>query len=166
MCFVQLEHMNEDQEKNKEWENFWWPVDEDMFTYVMKGRIEELIEEKLSQEFPSEVGTRENEDSDSNQEMPSETEDTDDDSEPNNESVNNYMGSTNMAMNLEAAMKPAEEEDLWIGDSGASSHMRGSEEHVFNKKLMSGRMRTANGAHKKFCVKETSMLMSSPRMAM
>ena len=26
-----------------------------MFTYVMKGGIEELIEEKLNQEFPSEV---------------------------------------------------------------------------------------------------------------
>ena len=29
-------------------------------------------------------------------------------------------------------MKIAEEQDLWIGDSGASSHMMGSEEHVFN----------------------------------
>ena len=29
-------------------------------------------------------------------------------------------------------MKIAEEEDLWIRDSGASSHMMGSEEHVFN----------------------------------
>ena len=42
-----------------------------------------------------------------------------------------------MATNLETAMKPAEEEDLWIGDSGASSHMIGSEEHVLNKKLIS-----------------------------
>ena len=54
-----------------------------------------------------------------------------------------------MAMNLESATKLAEEEDLWIGDSGASSHMMGSEEHVFNKKLISGSMRTANGAHMK-----------------
>ena len=54
-----------------------------------------------------------------------------------------------MAMNLESAMKLAEEEDLWIGDSGASSHMMGSEEHVFNKELISGSMRTANGAHMK-----------------
>ena len=46
-------------------------------------------------------------------------------------------------------MKLAEEEDLWIGDSGASSHMLGSEEHVFNKKLISGSMRTANSAHMK-----------------
>ena len=38
-----------------------------------------------------------------------------------------------MAMNLESAMKIAEEEDLWIGLSGASSHMMGSEEDVFNK---------------------------------
>ena len=51
--------------------------------------------------------------------MTSETEETDDDSEPNNENVNNYLGSANMAMNLESAMKIAEEEDLWIGDSGA-----------------------------------------------
>ena len=46
-------------------------------------------------------------------------------------------------------MKLAEEEDLWIGDSGASSHMMGSEEHVFNKKLISGSARTANHAHMK-----------------
>ena len=71
-----------------------------------------------------------------------------------------------MAMNLETAMKIAEEEDLWIGDSGASSHMMGSEEHVFNKILITGSVRTANGAHMKCCVKETSMLMSSPRMVM
>ena len=141
--------MDEGQEKNKEWENFWWTVDEDMFTYVMKGRIEELIEEKLNQEFLSEVETRENEVSDSDEEMTSETEDTDDDSEPNHESVNNYLDSENMAMNRESALKLAEEEDLWIGDSGASSHMMGSEEYVFNEKLISGSMRTANGAHMK-----------------
>ena len=80
-----------------------------------------------------------------NEEMTSETEETDDDSEPNNEIVNNYLDSANMAMNL----KIAEEEDLWVGDSGASSHMMGSEEHVFNKKLITGSVRTANGAHKK-----------------
>ena len=92
--------MDEGQEKNKEWENFWWTVEEDMFTYVMKGRIEELIEQKLNQEFPSEVETRQNEDSDSDEEMTSATEDTDGDSEPNNERVNNYLESANMAMNF------------------------------------------------------------------
>ena len=60
--FDDLEHMEEGQEKNKEWVNYWWTVDEDMFTYVMKSRIEELIEEKLNQEFLSEVETRENQD--------------------------------------------------------------------------------------------------------
>ena len=54
-----------------------------------------------------------------------------------------------MVTNLETALKIAEEEDLWIGDSGASSHMMGSEEHVFNKKLITGSVRTANGAHMK-----------------
>ena len=53
--FDHIEHMEECQEKNKEWENFWWTVDEDMFTYVMKSKIEELIEEKLNQEFPEEI---------------------------------------------------------------------------------------------------------------
>ena len=51
MWFDHIEHMEEDQEKNKEWENFWWTVDEDMFTYVMKSRIEELIE-KIEQRIP------------------------------------------------------------------------------------------------------------------
>ena len=120
-----------------------------MFTSVMKRRTEELIEEKLNQEFPSEVETRDNQDFESDEEMTLETEETDDDSEPNNENVNNYLDSANMAMNLELAMKLAEEEDLWIGDSGASSHMMGSEEHEFNKKLISGSVRTANCAHMK-----------------
>ena len=103
----------------------------------------------MNQEFPQEVETRDSQDFESDEEMTSETEETDDDSEPNNENVNNYLDSANMAMNLESAMKLAEEEDLWIGDSGASSHILGSEEHVFNKKLISGSMRTANGAHPK-----------------
>ena len=119
MWFDHIEHMEEGHEKNREWENFWWTVDEDMFTYVMKSRIEELIEEKLNQEFPEEVQARDNQDFESDEEMTSETEETDDDSEPNNENVNNYLDSANMATNLESAMKIAEEEDLWIGDSGA-----------------------------------------------
>ena len=121
MWFDHVEHMEEGQEQNKEWDNFWWTVDEDMFTYVMKTKIEELIDEKLNQEFPEEVEIRENQDYDSEEEMTSETEETDDDeSETNNANVNNYLDSANMAMNLETAMKIAEEEDLWIGDSGAS----------------------------------------------
>ena len=79
--------------------------------------------------------------------MTSETDD--DESETNNANVNNYLDSANMATSLETAMKIVEEEDLWIGDSGASSHMMGSEEHVFNKKLITGSVRIANGAHMK-----------------
>ena len=120
-----------------------------MLTYVMKSRIEELIQEKLNPEFPEEAETRGNQDFESDEEMISETEETDDDSEPNNESVNSYLNSANMATNLASAMKITEEEELLIGDSGASRHMMGSEEHILNKKLISGSMRTANGAHMK-----------------
>ena len=155
MWFDHIEHMEDGQEKNKEWENCWWTVDEDMFTYVMKSRIEELIEEKLNQEFPEEVETRENQDFERDEEMSSEKEETDDDdSESNNENVNNNLDSANMAMNLEPAMKIAEEEDLWIGDSGASSHIMGNEEHLYNKKLISGSMKTENGAHMKMLCEE------------
>ena len=122
-----------------------WTVDEDMFTYVMKSKIEELIDEKLNQEFPEEVEIREKQDYYSEEEMISEEETDDDESETNKTNVNNYLDSANMSMNLETAMKIAEEEDLWIGDSGASSHMMRTEEDVFNKKLISGSMRTANG---------------------
>ena len=125
MWFDHLEHLDEGQEKNNEWENFWWTVDEDMFTYMMKIRIEELIEEKLNQEFPSEVETRDNQDFESDEEMTSETDETDNDSEPNNENVNNYSDSANMATNLVSAIMLAEEEDLWIGESGASIHYKG-----------------------------------------
>ena len=150
MWFDHVEHMEEGQQQNKEWKNFWWTVDEDMFTYVMKSKIEELIDEKLNQEFPEEVEIRENQHYDSEEEMTSETEQTDnDESETNNANVNNYLDSVNMATNLETALKIAEEEDLWIGDSGASNHMMGNEEHVFNKKVISGSMRRANGAHMK-----------------
>ena len=54
-----------------------------------------------------------------------------------------------MATNLEAAMKLAEEKQLWIGDSEASNHMMGSEEHMFNKKLIYGSVSTVNGAQMK-----------------
>ena len=47
MWFDHVEHMEDIQEKNKEWEKFWWTVDEDRFSYVMKSKIEELIEENL-----------------------------------------------------------------------------------------------------------------------
>ena len=104
---------------------------------MMKTKIEELIDEKLNQEFPEEVEIRENQDYDSEEEMTSETEETDDESEPNNANVNNYLDTADMVMNLETAMKIAEEEDLWIGDSGVSSHMMGSEEHVFNHDIQS-----------------------------
>ena len=70
MWFDHVEHMEEGPEQNKEWENFWWTVDEDMFTYVM-------IEEKLNQEFTEEVEIREDPDYDSEKEVTSETEDTD-----------------------------------------------------------------------------------------
>ena len=77
----------------------------------------------MNQEFPEEVEIRENQDYDSEEEMTSETEETDDELETNNTNVNNYLDSANMATNLETAMKIAEEEDLWIGDSRASSHI-------------------------------------------
>ena len=82
MWFDHIEHREEGQEKNKKWENFWWTVDEDMFTYVVKSRIEEMIEENLNQEFQAEIETRDNQDFESEEEMTSETEETDDDSEP------------------------------------------------------------------------------------
>ena len=34
--FDHVEHIKEGQEQNKEWENFWSTVDDDMFTYVIK----------------------------------------------------------------------------------------------------------------------------------
>ena len=63
-------------------------------------------------------------------------------------------------------MKLAEEEDLWIGDSGASSHMVGIEEHVFNKKLISGSVSTANGAHMKMLREGDINVDVIPRMVM
>ena len=38
MWFDHVEHMEEGQEQNKEWENFGLTVDEDMFTYVIKSK--------------------------------------------------------------------------------------------------------------------------------
>ena len=37
------------------------------------------------------------------------------------------------------------DEDLWIGDNGASSHLIESEKDVFNKKMIEGSINTANG---------------------
>ena len=47
---------------------------------------------------------------------------------------------------IETAFKMMDEvdEDLWIGDSGASSHLIGSENDVFNKKMIKRSVNTAN----------------------
>ena len=45
-----------------------------MFTYVMKTKIEELMDEKLNQEFPEEVEIRENQVYDREEDVTSETE--------------------------------------------------------------------------------------------
>ena len=91
MCFDHVEHMEEGPEQNKVWEKFWWTVDDDMFTYVLKTKIEELIDEEMNQEFTEVVEIRENQDYDSEEEETSETEETDDDeSETNNANVYNY----------------------------------------------------------------------------
>ena len=37
------------------------------------------------------------------------------------------------------------DEDLWIGDSGASSQLIQSEKDVFDKKMIEGSVNTANG---------------------
>ena len=37
------------------------------------------------------------------------------------------------------------DEDLWIGDRGASSHSIGSEKGDFDKKMIKGSVNTANG---------------------
>ena len=39
MWFDHIEYMEETHEKNKEWENSWWTVDEDMFIYVRKAEL-------------------------------------------------------------------------------------------------------------------------------
>ena len=46
-------------------------------------------------------------------------------------------------------MNHAQEEELWIGDSGVSSNIMGSEEDLLNKIVIYGSVRTANGAHVK-----------------
>ena len=48
---------------------------------------------------------------------------------------------------IEAAFKKMDEvdEDLWIGDSGASSHLIGLENGVFDKKMIKGSVNTAYG---------------------
>ena len=37
------------------------------------------------------------------------------------------------------------DEDLWIGDSGASIHLIGSDKDVLDKKMIEGSVNTANG---------------------
>ena len=48
---------------------------------------------------------------------------------------------------IETAFKMMDkvDEDLWIGDSGASSHLIRSKENVFNKKMIEGTVNIENG---------------------
>ena len=38
------------------------------------------------------------------------------------------------------------DDDMWIGDSGASSHLLGTDKRVYNKKRMTGHVNAANGS--------------------
>ena len=99
---------------------------------------DELQEENASCEEDDELGEEENEnkDIDNNE----------------NEKSNSYSSAlTTMDWGLRS--HPDYQEDYWIGDSGASSHMVGEDTDLFAKGPIQGNISTANGTSMPRCAK-------------
>ena len=145
-----------DQKKaEKQKREFWDSLKRDDFTLTLGDEVEELIEEKLEKEFPEDdvvfdldrIQARMNGDSNDGDE----TDETEEESLDKESKDQNYFPSQEsanaMLMANEWACSSGETQDeLWIGDSGASSHLIGDESILYNKKPIKGSVSTASGA--------------------
>ena len=150
--FDTIESKEEGPKREEELKRFWWAFENDNFTLIYGQEMDAVVDRKLSAEEAEravrqaqEVEIAEEEDL-SEEEESSEEEDhhKEDIEEDKTNRLNRDPYPTAFAI-IETAFKMMDkvDEDLWIGDSGASSHLIGSEKDVFDKKMIEGSINTA-----------------------
>ena len=126
----------------------------DNFTLMYGQEVDALADQKISAEEASkavreaqEVEIEEEEDL-SEEEESSEEEDhhmEDIAEEKTNHPKRGPYSTASTKIKTAFKMMDEVDEDLWIGDSGVSSHLIGSEKGVYDKKMNKGSVNTANG---------------------
>ena len=132
---------------------FWWAFDNDNFTLMYGQEMNALIDCKISlQEAEGavrqaqQVEIQEEEDlSEEEESSEEEVHHKEDIEEDKTNKLNRDPNPTAFAI-IETTFNMMDEvdEDLWIGDSGASTHLIGSEKDVFDKKMIKVSVNTAN----------------------
>ena len=152
----------EGPEREEELRRFWWVFENDNFTLRYGQEMNAMIDQKISAEEAEravrqaqQVEIEEEEDLSKKEESCEEEghhkKDIEEDktNKPNRDTYPTTFAIVERTFN----MMDKVDEDLWIGDSGASSHLIGSEKDVFDKKMIEGSVNTANSEKMKKGVK-------------
>ena len=150
--FEAFDKEEEGPEREEEMRRFWWAFDNDNFTLMYGQEMNALINCKISMEEAEravrqaqrvEIEEEEDlsEEEESSEEEVHQKEDIEEDktNRPNRDPYPTAFAIIETTFN----MMDEVDEDLWNGDSGASSHLIGSEKDVFDKKMIEGSVNTA-----------------------
>ena len=156
--FNAIDTKEEGNTKEEEMKMYWWSINSDNFTLMYSQEMDTLADQKISaEEAERAVGEAQEVEIEEERDL-SEEEESSEEEEHHKEDIaedktNNLKRgsySTTFAIIKTAfEMMDKVNEDLCIGDSGASSHLIGSENGVFNKKMIEGSVNTANGEQMK-----------------
>ena len=152
--FNLIDKMPDGEEKEKERAMFWWSLEEDCFMRVFGHEMRVYLEIMSIATYPEEVifkkeessydelqdsssSSEEEEENQEEEEGPQEEEKPETAKIEDNESSNSYSSAlTTMDWGLRS--HPKYQEDYWIRDSGALSHMVGEDKDLCAKKTNSG----------------------------
>ena len=127
------------EERSKEEKKFWWTIKEDCFTQIYGDEMMDYLEGMVMDIYPDQVeikteessGNEEEEDGSGNEEEEEELQEEDLDKK-NKEKSNSYSSAlTTMDWGLRSHADY--QEDYWIGDSAASSHMVGDDKGLLQR---------------------------------
>ena len=148
--------MPDGEEKDQEDAKFWWSLETDCVTRVFGDEMKVYLEMMTMSVYPDQVVIKKEESSgdELQEDSPSSEEEEEEETEEEgkeeipkideNESSTSYSRAlTTMDWGLRSP--PEYQEDYWIGNSGASSHMVGEDKDLFTKTPIQGKVNAANG---------------------
>ena len=130
------------EERSQEEKKFWWTMEEDCFTLVYGDEIMDYLEGMVMEIYPDQVEIKTDE-SFGNEEEQDELQEEDLDNKDKEKSSSYSSALT--TMDCWQRSHADYQEDYWIGDSGASSHMVGDDKDLFAKTPIQGKVNTSNG---------------------
>ena len=144
--FDAIEAKEQGPNREEELRRFCWAFKNDNFTLLYGQEMDVVINQKISAEEAEravrqaqEVEIEEEQDLSEEEESSEEEDHHEEDIKDKTNRLNRDPYPTAFAI-IETTFNMMDEvdEDFWIGDSGASSHLIGSEKDVFDKKMIKG----------------------------